>query len=200
MRTFITENFARLSLFIQGCPYYENTLPEQFAVIMTYNGVFLYTFMLVIAVYDRSLFHIIAWTGVAFTSMTVSVLEAYVPLVKNTSSLCTSREVDMPSTDVAIVTFVIVFYLIFDLFMGSRRIWISFFRFTWFLWLYTTTVGSMLYLLLYDMREIAASTVVGAFVGALVATFTTLVVVPNLDTPVMGKVCSFLMVDNRRMR
>lgn len=200
MRTFIEENFTRLSLFMDSCEHYHATLPEKAAVLCSYNGVFVYVFMLVIAVYDRSIFHSLASLSVAITSLGVSILEDYVPEVRNSYAWCSDRATDTPSTDMAIVACIVIFYLVFDLYYGSRRIWVSLLRFSCFALLYLTTAGAFLYLLLYDLREIVMSSLAGALVGALMATLTTLVIIPNLDNPVMGKLCSMMMVEKYRVR
>jgi len=196
----LLESVHRLSLFVASCTEFESTLVSYIVVLVSYSGLFTYVFMMVISVYDRSAFHVTVWSGVFLTELAATGAELWVPRHSNFNTPCNPHDFDVPDRGMAIVVYVVVFYLVYDIAYGSSALFISSIRFIWMITLVLGTGFADLYLRLHNIREIILGALVGATTGALLSIIAVFLLVPNYNHQSMDRVKGLFMIRGKRFR
>jgi hypothetical protein len=169
-------------------------------VLCSYNAFYCYIFMFVVAVYNRSMFHVAAWSGVFFTELMVSLAAITIPDVVSSHTQCDSQTHEGPSRSMAIVTYVMSYYIFYNMVYGSNRFFTNTVRFVWYFAFALTTAVAPIYLQLSDIREVATGMCIGIFCGMLVSSICTFLIVPNFDSDTIGWLKLILMVNTKNFR
>ena len=166
---FAVESFPRLEAFIVDCDAYEHMLSDQFMVLMSYNGLFVYMFLLITAVYDRTLFHVMAWCGIVLTECLSTATEALLWETQQTYSDCNPHSVRVPCRGVALVTFCITYYLLYRIVAGDKSFVYVVMQFGGQCVFLFLTGLSFVWLHLADALELVMGFMVGVLSGVLMS-------------------------------
>jgi len=196
----LLESIHRLSLYVADCSEFKPSLISYIVVLVSYSGLFTYVFMLIISVYDRSAFHVTVWSGVFLTELAVSGAEMWMPKHFNYGTVCNPHELDVPDRDMAIVSYVVMFYMLYDIAYGSNAILVSSVRFMWMITLVLGTGFADLFLRLHNIREILTGAIVGALTGAMLSMIAVTILVPNYNTRAMDGVKGLFMLHGTKFR
>jgi hypothetical protein len=172
------ETFGRLEMYLKDCPTYERGVLGYATVLASYNAYHCYVFLGINTVYHRSPFHVIAWFGIFLTELAVAGLDAIWMNVETSRVACNPHMWNEPSPAIAIVTYVTVYYLLYDLANEPGPLLMDFACLVWHVIFLLTTVLAELHLQLHNIREVVMGAAVGALVGALVVTVITFAIVP----------------------
>lgn len=174
--------------------------------VATYTDVtacrYTYVFLAVQTFYDRSGFHVLLWAGLFFNGIAVWIMDNQLPHQEGGDHLaaCAQHETQMVCPEAAVVAFVVLFYLVYDLNNDGARFWVDTIAFMWLMVYTATSLGSLYYVSLYRIDEVVLGTAIGAAMGAIMAAVVTWYVIPNWNTPLMGKFRYYFMVNKRKFR
>lgn len=176
MSTLWGETFPRLEQFIRDCPAYESDVWHRVMVLCLYNGWHTCVFLLVIAYYDRSAFHLAVASGVMFTKAVLWAAEAYMDPFQVRDVVCRTPGV-APTTwvwaqlpwSVAAVVYVVTVFGMYDMLVEDGNSCTDAARISFMCLLLGTTCLSEVYLQLHDVMEVLTSVALGLFSGMVVA-------------------------------
>lgn len=203
MRFFALDTFRRLKEFITDCPAYDDTYLQQGAVFFSYNAWYTYIIVFVLAIYDRTMFHVMITTGLFVNAIAVWAVDTYLPFHAQSGAhlaACAQHTEKLVSPETAVCGFVAVFFLVWDVYNGSPALWVNTAVYAWLLFYVGLTCASLYIASLYRIEELYVGLTVGAATGAFFAILATAVVLPNWDTPLMGKVKWVMGVKKTRFR
>ena len=176
MTWLIVDYFSRLEQFVLDCPSYDGTLPTKVALFMSYNawcvdsrrsfcvckrasrvcGTYRYTyiFLAIQTIYDRSMFHWMIWAGLTLNGLAVWGVDLLIPHSATGDKLasCAQHSEQLVCPEAAVVAFVVVFFLTWDLYHGGDALWADFTSFMWLIMYTTTSLVSLYALELYMIQ------------------------------------------------
>ena len=203
MRFFALDTFRRLKMFIVDCPSYEDTYLQQVAVFFSYSAWYTYIVVFVLAIYDRTMFHVVITTGLFVNAVAVWAVDTYLPFHTESGAHlagCAQHNERMVSPETSVCGFVAVFFLVWDVYNGSPTLWVNTATYAWLLFYVMLTSASLYISSMYRIEELYVGLTVGATTGAIFAMISTLFIVPNWDTPFMGQVKWVMGVKRGRFR
>lgn len=179
MSWFLVDAFDRLERFIRECPHYEGDAVSHIMVVASYLPLFTWAFVFVIAAYDRTSFHVLLTSGLFVCDWVAWLLRnvwagVTGPGLDDTNMCASAFLRSRPCHEAAIVWFVFVYYIGYDLFFLHR---LRFYKVCCFsvpkmafklvlLFVYgVLACWSQTYLRLFNINEV----LIGAGIGFMVA-------------------------------
>jgi hypothetical protein len=195
---FAVDDFWRLELFIKDCDKYHGDLISQILVLMSYCGLYVYVFLCVVAIYDRSLFHVIAWSGILLTEMLMSVITPASGGSQDLYSVCNPHTEGTPCRSTGLVAFVCAFYMLFEVWLGDRQLTAFIIQIIWYFFFLILASVAQLRLFIFNIYEVLLGVVIGGLCGILLWLLTILLVLPYYQSKPVTCFKRWLFVHEKR--
>ena len=178
MISFLLVNYRRLAAFASDCEVYDREgLGGTVAILGSYVAVFTYIIIAYLVLRYRTVFHFLLGAGVFLAPTTASVMDAVFPPDPQAAQLGTAHcgpfQFDHFAPGVALVTFTVVYVLVYEVFWCRAQDLSLVLRLVGWVCLWTWAVGAEVWLQLHSVGSITLSLAMGMMWGLVLAgTFT----------------------------